>query len=331
MRRRPLMLIVGAAAVVVAIVITLVTVLRTKPPVTKSTPTVATTKIPVSDGAQLAAHVFVPAGGGKHPLLIMPAPWGQSADPYVPVDETLVKHGYVVVAYAQRGFGTSQGQIDLGGATTQADVSAVITWALAHTPADPKAVGCIGVSYGAGISLMAAEKDPRIKAVVAMSTWTDLAASYYPNETPSVQAVNSLFGSATTVQRLSPPVAEFHSDFARQNVGGAAARLYSLAPERSPATGVAALNRNHPAVMIANDFQDAFFPPSQLISFFDQLAGPKRLQLAAGDHGGQETPGMEGRPSKVWDDATAWVDHFLRGVSNGVQSQGAVQLNDLSM
>ncbi|MEU8888085.1 CocE/NonD family hydrolase C-terminal non-catalytic domain-containing protein [Streptomyces sp. NPDC048442] len=45
-----------------------------------------------------------------------------------------------------------------------ADVSAVIGWALAHTPADEDKIGMAGVSYGAGLSLLASGHDKRIKA-----------------------------------------------------------------------------------------------------------------------------------------------------------------------
>jgi putative CocE/NonD family hydrolase len=66
------------------------------------------------------------------------------------------------------------------------------------------------------------------------------------------------------------------------------------------------------------------------VTFFEQLTGPKRLQLASGDHGGQETPGLLGQPSKVWNDATTWLDHYLRGTNNGIQAQPPVQLQDMT-
>ncbi|MDT4934655.1 MAG: hypothetical protein QOK11_2547, partial [Pseudonocardiales bacterium] len=221
------------------------------------------------------------------------------------------------------------GEIDFAGDDTQTDVSRVISWALAHTPADPKAVGAVGVSYGAGISLLAAEKDPRIKAVVAMSAWSDLGQSLYPDSTPSQQAVFSLFASGTTRRRLDGDIGRFATEFLDKQTIAAALSMAPLVPSRSAATGVAALNTNHPAVMIANDYQDSYFPPSQLVSFFDELTVPKRLRLSIGDHGGAEAPGLAGRSAQVWTDAAAWLDHYLRGAANGIQAQGAVQLEDV--
>jgi putative CocE/NonD family hydrolase len=56
---------------------------------------------------------------------------------------------------------------------------------------------------------------------------------------------------------------------------------------------------------------------------------PKRLQLSVGDHGGAEAAGLAGRSAQVWTDAAAWLDHYLRGTDNGIQAQGAVQLEDV--
>ena len=53
-----------------------------------------------------------------------------------------------------------------------------------------------GISYGAGISLLAAAHDRRVRAVAALSTWTDMAASLYPNGTTSTASLGGLFYSA---------------------------------------------------------------------------------------------------------------------------------------
>jgi predicted acyl esterase len=326
MRRR--LLIALAALVVVALLdIALVATLH-KPKKTPGRPIAGATGIPGSDGVQLAGQTFVPRGSGKHALIVMPASWGANAQEYKVVGRELADQGYVVVAYAQRGFIPSQGQIDFAGTPTQQDVSSVITWALAHTPADPSAIGVMGVSYGGGMSLLAAEHDPRIKAVVAMSAWTDLQQSFFPNQTPNTQAIRSLFGSARS--RFSPEVATFQRLFVSGNRIAAEAQLATMTGVRSAMTDVAALNRNHTAVMIANDFQDSYFAPNQLVTFFDKLTGPKRLQLAVGDHGSQELPGLQGGTSEVWVDGGKWMDHFLRGADNGIQQQDPIWMKDVA-
>ena len=73
----------------------------------------------------------------------------------------------------------------------------VIDWILANTSADPARIGSAGVSYGAGISLIASAFDPRIRAVAAMSGWTDLVDSLYGDQTRRPQAVELLKVAAT--------------------------------------------------------------------------------------------------------------------------------------
>lgn len=46
-----------------------------------------------------------------------------------------------------------------------------------NTNADPDRIGSSGISYGGGISLLAAAFDSRIKSVVSMSCWIDLEQS----------------------------------------------------------------------------------------------------------------------------------------------------------
>ena len=45
---------------------------------------------------------------------------------------------------------------------------------------------------------------------------------------------------------------------------------------------IGALNKNRPAIMMANGYQDSIFGPQQLVDFFAGLTTPKRLQLAPG-------------------------------------------------
>lgn len=328
--RRPLLLL-AAGLSVAAVAAGVVFVLTDNGPArTKgATPSSARVTIPGEGGTALGAYLIKPSGSGQHPLLVMPASWGAGAEEYLVIGRRLAAHGYVVVSYAQRGFGGSAGEIDFGGERTQADVGRVISWALAHSDADPAEVGAVGVSYGAGISLLAAARDPRIRAVVAMSAWTDLGASLYPNRTPSTLAVNSLFASGDTRRHLDAEIRAFATEFLAKQTVAAALTLAPLVQARSVGTDVAQLNRNHPAVLIANDYQDSYFAPSQLLDFFGRLTGPKRLELSLGDHGGAESPGLRGHGTRVWSDALAWLDRYLRGSPGGADTQDAIRLQDV--
>src|SRR5438128_8768793 len=122
MRRSHLFL---AAGVTVIAAVTVVLVAVNPDRHTAGTPSGAVTSIPGAGNTQLSAHVITPTGSGRHPLLIMPASWGATADEYLIVGTRFADEGYLVISYSQRGFGKSQGEIDFAGPQTRADVSAV--------------------------------------------------------------------------------------------------------------------------------------------------------------------------------------------------------------
>lgn len=314
-----------AAAVTVFVVVVAVT---GKHPST-SNGTVRT--IPAADGVKLSAAVYVPAhtSGQRLPLLIMPASWASKQTEYAVPAQVLSRHGYIVVAYAQRGFKDSGGLVDWALAATQADVSTVIDWALRHTPADPSRIGAVGISYGSSMSLLAAERDARIKAVVAMCGWTDLSAALVPNGTVDKRSVGVLLttgGTGTVDVELAAVRAELFLG------KGAPTAQMAAVPERSPLTNVDALNSHHTAVMLANAYQDSIIPPNQVIDFFGRLTGPKRLELDRGGHGGPEAPGLKAAGaagSGVWSDATDWLDRYVRGIANGTDAKPPVQVRDV--
>lgn len=290
--------------------------------------------IPTVDGHTLEAYVAVPAAGsgaGPFPLVVMPSSWTASYNEYVGLANALANGGYIVVSFSSRGFGTACalqpacGFIDVAGPLTVADVSTVIDWALAQTPADPKAIGVSGISYGAGLSLLAAAVDPRIKAVAALSTWANLEASLDANQTPSTQGI----GLLSLTSHLGKPGPLMQQINQAVTVGDFATAVGTLLPGvavRNPSTQIAQFNVNGPAIMIANAFEDSLFVPSQVIDFYNQLNLPKRLMVAHGDHGTNELLGTQGLPNEIYSAVTPWFDHYLKGLDNGVDRQAPVQL-----
>lgn len=285
-------------------------------------------RIPGWEGAEMGAFVMVPKGqgAGPFPLVVMPASWGAPNLEYVGRGAVLAGQGYVVVSYTSRGFYDSAGQIDIAGPGTVEDVSAVIDWALANTPSDPARIGASGISYGAGISLLAAERDPRIKAVAALSGWADLEASLYANRTVSQQGTALLVVAGALTGRPGPELAAATARIARGDFDGAVEGLLPVVPQRSPITEVAALNRNGTAVLLANAFNDSLFPPGQYIDFYNRLSGPKQLLFSHGDHATVEAPGALGLPNEIYTAAGRWFDHHLKGADNGVPRESPVRL-----
>jgi predicted acyl esterase len=299
-------------------------------PASSAGPTTSYTYIPGHDGTPLSALVFTPAGTGPFPLVVMPSSWGTNAPEYYAPAEHLAQHGYEVVSYTSRGFYDSGGVIDIAGPDTQRDVSAVIDWALAHTPADPSRIGAAGISYGAGLSLLAAERDPRIKAVAALSGWGSIADSTDAHQTLSQEAMLFLAAAAETVGRAGPDLQRLLLEYATLRYAALKADLARLSPVRSPITRVNRLNAHHTAVLMANGFEDGIFPPDQYLRLFRAITGPKRLELEAGDHATPESSGLLGGDNIVFDNVYRWFDHFLTGAHNGIASDGTVHLKDVA-
>ena len=99
------------------------------------------------------------------------------------------EQGYWVISIDQRGHGASQGTVGLLEWDKEvADVSLIIDWAqknlaLAERDGDPL-IGMVGESYGGGIQLLASVNDPRIDAIVPLTTWYDIEDALIPQGVP---------------------------------------------------------------------------------------------------------------------------------------------------
>jgi putative CocE/NonD family hydrolase len=278
----------------------------------------------VRDGVVLKGNVFTPDLPGKHPAIVFITSWAVPNVEYLAQAAAFADAGYVVLSYTPRGFYTSGGYIETAGPKDIADVTDVINWLLLNTPTDAAHIGAAGISYGSGISLLGAAFEPRIRAVVAMSTWSDLLYSLFANQTRHQQAAALLGLAGELTGRPSPELKQILSDyFGNKNIPG----LTAFAQARSAATYVNQLNANAPAILMANAYGDSLFAPNQLVSFFNQLTVPhKRLELRPGDHAIPELTGILGLPNDAWISTRRWFDQFLRGVPTGVTAEHPIQL-----
>lgn len=94
---------------------------------------------------------------------------------------------YNVVTWDSRGTHASGGTMQFGNPFFEGrDVSTLIDWVSSSTPAtmngpnDP-AIGIFGASLGGATALVAAATDPRMDAVVPISSWTSLDTALNPN------------------------------------------------------------------------------------------------------------------------------------------------------
>ncbi|GAA2943931.1 CocE/NonD family hydrolase [Streptomyces enissocaesilis] len=281
------------------------------------TPSASGTTVVMRDGTRIAATVHVPAEAGPHPLIVMPGAWvSMPQDVLLDGKKQLAEAGYVVVAYDPRGFRRSGGAVDMAGPRDVADVSDVISWALAHTPADGRRVGLYASSYGAAVSLNAAAHDARVTAVAALCPWTDLFDAFVPGGTRAApitayqQAVGMLDG------RMSPETRRAFENIAS---GRDLAEVRAWARARSAHTFTAALNTRRTPVFMAGEWNDPLVPAGQTGRLLDELSGPRQLWMNPGGHGDSSSreASLLHPETTVRAHATRWLDHFLLGRPNG--------------
>ncbi|MEV7887828.1 alpha/beta fold hydrolase [Streptomyces sp. NPDC002817] len=307
-------------------------VLGTTPAAQAATNDVRFVDITGEGGTVLKANVITPAGADgsrSYPLLVLPTSWGLPQVEYFAQAQKLANSGYVVLSYNVRGFWQSGGEIEVAGPPDIADARKVIDWALTHTPADARNVGMAGVSYGAGISLLTAAQDKRVKAVAALSGWADLIDSIYSGRTQHVQASALLDGASLVTGRQSAELREIFDNFYASDLSREQ-DMVNWGKKRSVATYVDQLNKNGAAVMMANAWGDTIFPPNQYADFYEKLTGPKRLEFRPGDHATAELTGLLGLPNDVWTDTERWFDHYLKGEANGIDKERPVRLKSRS-
>jgi predicted acyl esterase len=279
------------------------------PPADAAIESIELLDITASDGATIPALVLRPDGPGPHPVLVAPSSWSVNRLEYLLGSMRFVEAGFLVVGFTARGFWESQEVIDIAGPPTVQDFSDVVDWAIANEHGDPDRVGGFGVSYGGGISLLAAARDDRIDAVVAMSGWGSIEESFYPNETTNTDAAELLFDTADLTGKPGPILESVRDAVAADDMES----VRPLFANRNPINTLDQLNANGVAVQIQQAWNDGLFSPSQMLPLYEGVTGPRKLIIAPGDHAVPELPGLLGLPNTQFDEALRWMQAHVAG------------------
>jgi putative CocE/NonD family hydrolase len=281
--------------------------------------------VPAAGGITLGTMVLEPASPGPHPLAVLIGAWGGGRTQNVVPARDLANRGYVVISYGARGFGESGGAVEVAGPDDITDVSTVIDWTLAHTAADPARIGVGGVSYGAGIGLIAAGFDARIKAVASLSGWADLVASLTQNDTRHGLAGLVLHLSGKANGTLSPETDAMLTKLLEPAISDADSQaVIDWSRLRSAASYLDRINANHPAVLAIQTWSETVFQPGQMAGFYQRLAGPKRAEFVPGDHAASESGGLLGLPSDTWTSVYRWFDAHVAGTDTSIEAEPPV-------
>jgi dipeptidyl aminopeptidase/acylaminoacyl peptidase len=123
--------------------------------------------------AALASWVIEPASGATRGTILMMHGVRMGKESLVPVGIALSDAGYRAVLVDLRGHGASSGRYLTYGAVEAGDAMLVLD-AVALTGEPLGCVGAYGFSYGASVALELGARDPRVKAVVAVSAFSSL-------------------------------------------------------------------------------------------------------------------------------------------------------------
>ncbi len=289
------------------------------------------------DGIKLKANSFVPKGlkeGEKRPVIIFINSWVLTDTEYTPEAQLLVKKGYIVVSYATRGFGTSEGVIKTAGPEDTKDVSSVIDYVTTQLPGDAMNIALAGVSYGSGIALNAIAQEPRIKTVVGMSTWGDLVSSLFPGETPNNTWLSLLVNTGQLTGVLDPIVWDY---WGNMNTYSNVAETLAWGNLRSPIHYIDQLNARlndtdpshpKPSIFISNNLADYLFRPNSAFEYFRQFQGAKRIQINPGIHGSNlgVSPVAGITLTAEWQRIFDWFDYQLMGLNTRIMDRAPVNL-----
>ena len=283
--------------------------------------------VQVGAGIPITATVFVPAGEGPFPAVVIIHSWGlwriQCDTLYAPM---FARRGYVVVTYDCRGWGSSGGEVSCAAPDRElCDLEDMITWMTSPEsglPVDPERIGVTGVSYGGGHSFLIATRDDRIKAAVPMNGWTDLNFSLMPNRCWKMVWSLFLFAGSMWAVKANPKndlVRWLKTVLKERDLGAVEQELV----ERS---AIHMVDRVKCPMFIVHSWNDDLFEPNQILDFYMKLDVPKKLHMANGIHGYDAGRGDLFVPNEIWDDARRWFDYWLKGDrDNGIADEPAVR------
>jgi hypothetical protein len=170
-------------------------------------------RVPVASGS-LVGTFFAPADGKRHPAIVVLG--GSEGGLHDDQARVLAEHGYAAFALAYFGVDPLPSKLR---AIPLETVSRGIDWLVARPEVDGARIGILGTSKGGEFALLAASREPRIRATAALVpsayVWFDLAfdgggetsswsaggspVSYIPSDPVADMAVGRAFGSGGAV------------------------------------------------------------------------------------------------------------------------------------
>ena len=284
--------------------------------------------IPLSDGVNLAADLFLPESARPVPCLVSYYPYHKDdliGALFDHPNRYFAARGYASLLVDLRGLGNSEGAAwDVGDAREAADGAEIVEWAAVQSWCDGS-VGMWGMSYGGITSFKtAALNPPHLKAIVPMCGGLDHYHDIvYPGGCFNCLGILGGWGPFMTAMNVMPPM---HQD--------AEGRWYRVWMERLQAARAPYIMpyQQHPEFddywkpktvegeritvpsFLIGAWRDIF--PEAMVRAYERVKGPRRLLMGPWMH---EMPDLAGFAQVDYlAEMMRWWDCWLKGVANGV-------------
>jgi predicted acyl esterase len=283
--------------------------------------------IPMPDGVQLAADLYMPADlgpGERVPALLEYLPYrkdDEAAD--YAVHAYFARHGYVGVRVDIRGFGNSGGAPPTReySAQEQEDGERIIAW-LAQQPWSNGNVGMFGISWGGFNSIqMAMRHPPALKAILAVAA-TEALFTEDVHYMDGILHIDEFEVAMDLDQgRSGAPSFPLDEDTLAKRMDSAPWSLDYFRHQRNGPFWRAPVRRLEdiaiPCFLIGG-FQDGY--RNSIVRMLERVPAPVHAWVGPWNHDFPNTsiygPRVEWR-----DQAVRWFDHWLKGIDNGVERE----------
>ena len=285
------------------------------------------TSIPMPDGVQLAATLYMPADlkpGAHVPALLEYLPYRKDDDDAVSDyghHAYFARHGYVGARVDIRGFGNSGGVQPPReySAQEQQDGERVIAW-LARQPWSNGKVGMLGISWGGFNSIqLAMRRPPALKAILAVAA-TEALFTEDVHYMDGIMHVDEFEVSMDLDQgRSGAPNFPLDEDTLAKRMDSTPWSLDYFRHQRNGAFWRAPIRRLediHVPCFLIGGLQDGY--RNSIVRMLERVPAPVHAWVGPWNHdfpnGSIYGPRVEWR-----DQAVRWFDHWLKGIDNGVE------------
>ena len=244
-----------------------------------------------SDGLTVSGLLFRPSqGGGPWPTIIVNHAGFGTAGDFSEVALGIRDRGYLVFNPDYRGSGASQGQHELAGGEVD-DVVNAIEYLKSQGLVEDDRIGMYGQSHGAAVSMLAAERYPGTRAVVAEAGFYD-AVGIYENG----------------LAKSSDPTMKQYIDEMLPMVGGTPEQVPEEYRVRSAINFV---DDDQAAVLLIHGTQDPLIPVDQAYQMYDALKNAgKTVELKIYPDESHTVVNPANR-AEVWEMMFDWFEKYV--------------------